>query len=161
MGPGQRHQLCRASCPPRNHLVPYVGLTRDGRRQCPLVADSVEKVENPGLPKSQPIRDLSKCWRSMLFHFRYAAPRCLNAKLAGPPAQFSVSASTPVKKSEFAENELFQHCRRKAAAGSQRGICHTMPHISFECRYRWPIVGFAGWTHQGGGVHVSESRRYP
>jgi hypothetical protein len=83
----------------------------------PLPADSVEKVENTGLPKSQPIRDLSECCRSMLCHFRYAAYTLLERKSGRSPAQFPVSAPTAVKKSGFAENGLFQQYRPKTVLG--------------------------------------------
>jgi hypothetical protein len=73
-----------------------------------LPADSVEKVENTGLPKRQPIGALSECCRSMLCHFRNAAHTLLERKIGRSPAQFSVSASTAVKKSGFAENGRFQ-----------------------------------------------------
>jgi hypothetical protein len=56
----------------------------------PLLADIVEKVQNRGLPKSAPFRDLSQCCRSMLSQFRYAAHTLLDRKIGRPPPQFSV-----------------------------------------------------------------------
>jgi hypothetical protein len=54
-------------------------------QECLLLADTVEKVENTGLPKSQPIRDLSECCRSMLCHFRYAAHALLERRIGRSP----------------------------------------------------------------------------
>jgi hypothetical protein len=77
-------------------------------RALPLCADSVEKVENPGLPKSQPIGDLSECCRSTLCHFRYTAHTLLERKIGGvPQLNFLCRPLRPLKNQSLQKTNFF------------------------------------------------------